>query len=304
MKKLFAITATVLLLFSLTACGSTNDSEINPPKSVNGTETGDSNDHGQTNTPVLPNKEETATISETVLLDEQGVKVTAKSLENDALLGPEVKLLIENNSGKDLTFQTRSSSVNGYMISTIMSVDVADGKKANDSLTFSDTELKACGIQTIADMEFSFHIFTTEDWETYIDTPLIQLKTSAAETYNYIFDDTGDLAYDDNGIKIVVKGLQEDSIWGPGIVVYIENSSEKDITVQANSVSINGFMIDTIFSPEITDGKHCIDSITFLSSDIEENEITEIEIVELSFHIFDSNSWDTIVDTEPVTIKF
>lgn len=294
MKKTLALITILLLLLSLAACGSTQISEIDPP--VNGANAGDSQQESQT--PVE------AAISETVLLDEQGVKITAKSLENDGLLGPEIKLLIENNSGKNLTFQARNSSVNGYMIGTMMSVEVADGKKSNDSLTFSSSELETCGIQTIADMEFSFHIFTTEDWETYLDTPMIQLKTSAAETYEYTFDDSGDLVYEENGIKIVVKGLQEDPIWGPEIVVYIANGTESNITVQAKDISINGFMVDAVFSSEVVGGKYCIDPITFLSSDLEENEITEIETIELSFHIFDSSSWDTIVDTDVVTITF
>lgn len=301
MKKIFAITAAILLLLSFTACGNMGDSEIDPPKTVNGSEAGNTN---STTSTVSPNKAETPTITETVLVDEQGVKITAKSLKDDSLFGPEIKLLIENNSGKDLTFQARNSSVNGYMISTMMSVDVADGKKANDAMTFSNSELEACGIDTIADMEFSFHIFTTEDWDTYLDTSVIQLKTSAAETYEYTYDDSGDIAYEKNEVKIVVKGLQDDSILGPGIVVYIENTGNKNITVQARTVSINGFMVDPLFSSDVLAGKRCVDSITFLSSDLEENEITEIETVELSFHIFNSENWNTIADTDTVTITF
>lgn len=301
MKKIFAISAAILLLLSFTACGNMGDSEIDPPKTVNGSETGNTN---STTSTVSLNKAETPTITETVLVDEQGVKITAKSLKDDSLFGPEIKLLIENNSGKDLTFQARNSSVNGYMISTMMSVDVADGKKANDAMTFSNSELEACGIDTIADMEFSFHIFTTEDWDTYLDTSVIQLKTSAAETYEYTYDDSGDIAYEKNEVKIVVKGLQDDSILGPGIVVYIENTGNKNITVQARTVSINGFMVDPFFSSDVLAGKRCVDSITFLSSDLEENEIAEIETVELSFHIFNSENWNTIADTDTVTITF
>ena len=126
------------------------------------------------------------------------MKITAKSLDEDSLFGPELKLLLENNSGKDLTFQCRNASVNGYMIEPMMSVDVVDGKKANDSLIFMKSDLDACGIDMIADMEFSFHIFDTNEWEDYLDTDVIPLKTSAADTYEYTFDDSGDLAYEGN----------------------------------------------------------------------------------------------------------
>ena len=186
-----------------------------------------------------------------------------------------------------------------------MSVDVVNGKKANDSLTFMKSDFEACGIEAIADMEITFHIFDMSEWETYLDTDAIQIKTSIADTYEYTYDDSGDLAYEGNSIKIVVKGLAEDeSIFGPSIVVYIENTGDKDVTVQARDVSINGFMVDAIFSCDVVAGKRAVDAITFMGSDLEENEITAIEDIELSFHVFDFDGWDTIVDTEVVNITF
>lgn len=300
MKKILSLLITAVLATSLVACGNSSSSNVQEPSDVSTNVINNEEDQQ-----VEQSEKEEVTISETVLVDEAGVKITAKSLSMDALFGAEVKLLIENNSGKDLTFQCRNASVNGYMVETMMSVDVVNGKKANDELTFMSSELEACGIDTIADMELSFHIFNTEDWETYLDTPQIQLKTSIADTYEYTFDDSGNLAYDGNGIKVVVKGISEDSsLFGPSIVVYIENNSDKDITIQTRDVSVNGFMVDAMFSSEVVIGKRAVDTITFLASELEENEITEIKTAELSFHIFDAADWDTIVDTDVITMTF
>lgn len=321
-KKGIIVLTTAALAIGLAACGSTGSGEIQKPTNVS--TAGSNRNEATSNVPSEANKTEEKTkptaeptpavetpkpakaeISETVLVDEAGVKITAKSLSDGSFFGPELKILIENNSGTDLTFQCRNSSVNGYMVETMMSADVANGKKASDSITFMDSGLELAGIKDIADMEFSFHIFTTDDWDTYLDTDLIQLKTSIADTYTYEFDDSGDLACDTNGIKIVVKGLSEDSsIFGPSVVVYIENSSTQNVTVQVRNVSINGFMVDDMFSCDVDTGKHAIDTITFMSSDLEENEIEKIEDVELSFHIFSFETWDTIADTEPVVITF
>ena len=178
-------------------------------------------------------------------------------------------------------------------------------KKANDAITFLSSDLENCGIDVIADMDFSFHIFTTDGWEKYLDTPQVQIQTSAASTYQYTFDDSGDLAYDENGVKVVIKGLaKDDSLFGPGIVVYIENSSEKPITVQTRDVSVNGFMVDAMFSSDVMPGKHAVDTITFLSTELEENAITEIQNVELLFHIFNLDSGDLIADTDTVKMAF
>lgn len=203
-----------------------------------------------------------------------------------SFLGPELKLLIENNTEQDFIVQARNSSINGYMIETTISEEVAVGKKSNTGLTFSKSNMKACGIKTIADMEFSFHIFTKEGWDTILDTEQITVKTSAADGFNYQYNDSGETIYEADGIKIVSKGLSDkDSIFGPGLVLYIENSSEKDVTVQVRDESINGFMMDTIFSEDVLSGKRSIDAITFMNSSLEENGIDKIESIEFSFSI-------------------
>lgn len=330
MKKLIAITICMVCLVMLTACTISVDNtdenfnnEVANNEPVQDSSEDDFNEEADTNEVEenKPSEEITqeqpepskeidstdngdVTIEETVLVDEAGVKITAKSLSVD-FFGQELKLLVENNSGKNLTFQCNSSSINGYMVENIMSIDVANGKKANDAITFTDTSLEACGITTIADLEFSFHIFDSDSWDTYLDTDFVQLKTSIADTYEYIFDDSGNIVFDEDGIKLVVKGLSEDdSIFGPGIIIYIENNTDENITVQVQDVSINGFMVYGIFSSDVTVGKRAVDSITFMSSELEENGITEIQDVELSFHIFETDGWNTIVDTDAIQLAF
>jgi hypothetical protein len=250
-------------------------------------------------------KDTAESLEEQVVLDENGIKITAKGLDKDGLLGPEVKLLIENESGKDVTVQARNVSVNGYMMTTSMSADVVNGKKANDELIIMANSLEKAGISTIADIEFSFHVFETGKYTgSLFDSDLIQLKTSAADSYEYTFDDSGDVVYDEDGVKIVVKGLSEsDSVFGPGIIVYAENNSDKNVTVQVRDVSVNGFMVDPVFSADIGAGKHAVDSITFMSNNLDENEIDKIKDVELSFHIF-NELFGKSIDTDTVKISF
>ena len=133
---------------------------------------------------------------------------------------------------------------------------------------------------------------------------MIHIDTSSVDSYAQSYDDSGEIIYENEGIKIVSKGISEDSSFmGPSLILYVENNTENAITIQSRDVSINGFMVDPIFSCEIMSGKRAMDSITFMSSDIEENQIGSIDEIELSFHIFKTDGWDTIQDTEPVTIN-
>ena len=223
----------------------------------------------------------------------------------DGWLGTELKLLLENNSDKSITVQARNANVNGFMVSTMMSVDIAAGKKANDSLTFETSGLKDCGIKSIATMEFFFHIFDTESWDPVVDTDVITIETSIASTYTQAVDDSGEVLVEEGGVKIVGKGLSaDDSFWGPGVILYIENNSEKDVTVQVRDVSVNGFMVDSSMSTDVVAGKKAMSAVQFFSTDLEENAITDITDVELYFHIFDLESWDTIFDSDVIAILF
>lgn len=68
--------------------------------------------------------------------------------------------------------------------------------------------------------------------------------------------------------------------------------------------SVNGFMIDTVMSQDVVAGKKAITAVTFLSSSLEENSITDITSVETSFHIFDTEDWSNEIDTDHITINF
>ena len=310
MKKTMRILSLFLVLtvFEGMAMGSGSSSSgssdnVKPPSSVasGGTET----ESKPSNTADQASTAQAVTIEEAVLLDQNDIKIAATGFDGNGSLGPSINLLIENNGSKPVTVQARNASVNGYMTETMMSADVAGGKKANDSLTFMRSDLETAGITVIADMEFSFHIFDSETWDTVLDSEPIKINTSAAEGFTYTYDDSGNVVYDENGVQIVVKGLSESGSWlGPAVVVYIRNTSGRDFTVQARDVSINGFMVESVFSSDVVAGKHAIDTITFLSSDLENNGIEKIDSVELSFHVFDMTSFDTIVDTAPVTIDF
>lgn len=244
------------------------------------------------------------TITEQVLYDENDIRITATGLE-DGLFGTELQLFIENNSGQEITVQARNANVNGYMVSTMMSADVAAGKKANDSLTFETSGLKECGIETIATMEFAFHIFDTESWDDIADTEVIKVDTSAAGSYTQTYDDSGEVLVDADGVKIVGKGLSADgSFWGPGVILYIENNTEKDITVQVRDVSVNGFMVESSMSEDVVAGKKALSAVQFFSSDLESNSITDITDVELYFHIFELSTMDTVFDSDVIKIQF
>lgn len=242
-------------------------------------------------------------VAEQVLLDKRGIVITATGLEQDGTFGPGLKLLIENNSEEAVTVQARNVSVNGYMVDASLSVDVPAGKKANDSLTLLASSLQKCGIETIADMEFYFHLIGA-NLSTFLDSDVVKVTTAAADTYQYGFDDSGEELYSGNGVRMVSKGFSEDdSIFGPGLMLFVENTTDQAITVQARDVSVNGYMVDAIFSEDISAGKRTVTAITVMDSSLEENKINEIREMEFYFHVVKTDGLEPLFDTDPVTVR-
>lgn len=300
MKKSMIPVIALLLSVVFTACAPATDTtnDKTPVSSIPSA-------FAPTNSASSGHDTSSVSIEQQVIYDQDGIRITALSLEKDDFWGPAVKVLVENDSDKNITVQTRNCSINGLMVEPMFSCDVAAGKKANDTITFMESDLETAGISTIGDIEFSIHIFDTDSWENIDTSERITLTTSAGPGFQQTYNDTGFVAYDDSGIKIVVQKLNSsDSFWGSDVYVYAENNTDSNITIQARDVSINGFMVDPAFSCDIVAGKKAYDTITFFESDLEENNITDITELEIKFYIFDSDSWDEIHETDAITVTF
>ena len=287
MKKRIIVIIIFIMLLLVTGCGGTKGNGSN----VKNVESKTSN--GITR----------ASVPETVILDRDGIKVTVKEMVYKSW-EVDIKVLIENNSSQNITVQARKFSINGIMIEPTFSADVASGKKANDSISIYNSDLKVANITTIKDIEFGLHVFDADSWDEMFDQNGIVLTTNATD-YVQTYNTSGTLVVDQNDIKMyVLKMDDKDSFWGADIYVYIENNSSQNITVQARDVSIDGFMVEPSFSADVEAGKKSYDTITFMESDLEDNGITDIKQIELKFTVFNEDTWNDIFDTDIKTINF
>lgn len=242
-------------------------------------------------------------IEEQVILDMNGVKVTAKEYVSDGFWGDGIKVLVENDSAQNVGVGCDALIVNNYMISDLFSCSVAPGKKANDTIYISSSALKNAGIENIGQIELYLHLFDGDTYMTIADAPCATIKTSFYDKMDTVPNDAGKVLFENGGIKIVGKYVSDDTIFGKAIVLYIENNSGENVTVQCEDMSINGFMMSPLFSSTVYNGKMAISDITLLSSELEENDITDVDEVELSFHIFNAETYSTIMDSSPITFS-
>jgi len=302
-KMLIALLLAMVMILA-TACSSSD--EVKQPANVNGDSSVNSNEEPAGNDSNNEQENDTVeiTVAETVLYEADGVKVTATGYE-DGWMGPEIKILVENDSSKNVLVTSASVSANGYMMPTAsLYAEVAAGKKANETLSIMSSELDQSGIEMLAELQFYLQIQDPETWETITTSDLLTLTTSAAP-YDQPVDDSGDVLYDSDGIRIICKGLKQDIIWDGTVVFYMENNSGKEISVYAENVSVNGFMQDVGLWSDLRPSTKIIDGMSMIDlSDLEIENIDQIENIEFNLRIVDANTWEDIVTTDVLTLNF
>lgn len=280
MKKLICVLLAIVMLLGLTACGKSKTETAEPEKAdMTATETVDNvtdvtEEMEETDvqdstesSEELPEFDQSAIIETTVILDQDNIKVTATALEYDDY-SANLKLSLENNSDKTLTFSTNTlgfsgNSINGFMIPDgYFNSEIAPGKKANETATFSYDYLQLFGINEIADIVLGIRV-TDEDYNETI-YPDCQIKTSIADSYTY--DNTSyqkaisstavqkalgltstyfttDVLYDADNIQIVSGTLISNEDDEQMLLLEAVNSGTEMKNIIVTGLSVNGLTV-------------------------------------------------------------
>lgn len=321
MKKLLALLLVALMAVSLVACVPTpgnlndivnnalndleNDANIDNDSDLDLIigEDYDDDDDTDDNTKETVSVNFNDSVTEQVVYDENDIKVTVEEMTYEEYYGPTLSFLIENNSTKDISLSTENVSVNNIAFYSYMYADLKAGKKSYEDMSFYESDLASYGITEIGTIEFSFNIYEQDTYDTIDDSDIIKLVIN--DKVNTIPTPQGDKIYSANGITVYSETptKEDDDYYDYVSRFFVVNETDKYITLRCEDVSINGFMIDPYSSTSVPAGKMAYWDFYFYKSDLESNKIKTIEEVELYFHIYDYNTYDTITDTDTIIIN-
>lgn len=108
---------------------------------------------------------------------------------------------------------------------------------------------------------------------------------------------------DQAGIVVTATEYVTDKIWGDGVKLLLENSTDKDVTVGCDALIVNDYMISDLFVSEIAAGKKANETLYISSQQLNAAGIENVGKIEIYFNVYDSATYDTILDTECVTIQ-
>lgn len=303
-KKWILPVVFLLVLLLLVSCVAGGKQDVKQPSGATSggtvTQTAPSKDPAAK--PEKTSAVQAASISQQELYNKDGIVVTAKTMQT-GFFGPEISVTVENNSAQNIMVSTRSLSVNDFMLSASgLYSDVAAGKKGNAALRLMPSELQASGISTIGEISFFLNISNADTFTTIDTSDLITIQTSAWGSFTQEMDNSGDVVYNGNDLQVICKGLKKDSIWDGTVVFYLQNDSAKRVSVYAEKVSVNGYMVDVGMYSDLRPGTRMVDGMYLLNTQLE--SIDDIHDIEFTLRMFDSDTFQNIAASDVIRLEF
>ncbi len=290
MKRIITMLLAAALVLALGGCA--GDSQ----GAAEETESPLAGGHSQTGT-----EEKKVTIEQTVIYDEKGVKVTATGLE-EGFLGPQIHVLVENNSDQNIAFSGGLFVINGITVEGSVYAEAAAGKKANDTIDFMNSTLETAGIQALGVVSgVDTNIVDTDSFETLAKAPF-RLETSLGEGHGQAVEESGEEIFREAGVSVTAKTMKEDAL-GQSIVLLVKNESGRDIILEAEHVSVNGFTVDAWMYDTVVKDTVRFCTLDILATSLTENGIDGVEDVTFTLSVIDGSSYEEIARSEELELR-
>lgn len=85
------------------------------------------------------------------------------------------------------------------------------------------------------------------------------------------------------------------------VYYYIENTTGRDITIDTEDTSVNGYMMTAEMYNTIKNGKKAVAAMRISQNDLTSNSISTIDEFEVTFDIRDNSTYEELGTVGPIT---
>ena len=254
----------------------------------------------ETTAPTQPQSD--VTLENQVVYDKDGVRITVTGLEEDTWTGTKVWMMLENNTDRNLLLTGDVFVVNGITVQAYLYAEVAAGMKANDALELFTDVLDASQIEKIATIQsYDARIVDSDSLDTVAKVPL-SLETSVAQTHTQTIDDAGEKIFEKEGVTVIARVISEE-FYGQTVQLLVKNETGRDIIVEAENISVNGFTVDAWLYDTVCKDTVRFSELDLFASGLQDNGIEAVETVTFTLRILDDRTYETITKSEALTIS-
>lgn len=248
------------------------------------------------------------TIQSYTAVDSEEYSITVNSIEEDDIFGFTVNITIENKSADtDYSFNATNCSINGVQTEVSMYYDVAAGKKANTTITFED--LKEYGIEKYTDIEILIVISDASLGGDRFGEETIHIYPYGEENavkFVYEQKSTDKVLMDNEYLTLIYTGVDKEDFWGYAAHLYVVNKTDAYMVLNADDVSIDGYMVDPFFIETVYPGKRDFLSMSWTDGSLKQNNIDEnnVSSIEFTMDVYDIDDYNrSHFATEILTIN-
>ncbi|MCR5005993.1 MAG: hypothetical protein K6A77_08810, partial [Clostridiales bacterium] len=245
----------------------------------------------------------TIMIEEQVLLDQDGIKITARSTTEPTEGTPLVTLEYENQTDHTLGFVGRDMTLNGYTFEDGSSMQPVEAGSTVQDIVYYYTSptFEYLGItpETIGEIGITFRVNDQETLEDVIEIPA-QIKTAAYDSMEVKKLEDGTELYDKDGLHITGKYVEADSLFGTGILLFVENGMDQKVDLWPYYAEFNG--IEVKFDMQGIDcyaGGMTLGCVPIDPAVLAENGIEKVEMVRIGVGV-EAGAGNTVADLQRV----
>ena len=233
-------------------------------------------------------------IEETVLVDEHGVKVVAKSLDFQAYGALQINLYIENNNEYDIKIDDLYFSINDVEIKATFLEYISSYTATNAHISVSKDDMLNRLIANVKKIEMS--LVVKKDNQVVFVKDNIVLETDCGD-YVQPIKSYGSLIYDKKDISVYMYKTKYDSYKGETkVFTNVYNGSDKNVEIEVMDLKVNDILVDKpLYKAFVRNGKQLLTNFEISSDWLKEHEISEISKLEFRLVFFEQ---DLAQDTE------
>ena len=242
------------------------------------------------------NTQDVIPIIDAVAFEYKDLSVSANRVSRDDTKGISVEFSIENNSTYEYEISSTAVIINNGMTDLTYEFVIEGKERSIDQLYIPFETIEFAGIIEVGYIEIYFDVQNLTTNESITNAGVLTVKLSEPSLPMV----SGHILYDQHGIKIYGQYVDETTVWGSSVLLYVQNTSDKNIIVYCEQVSFNDCEVASDYNEFIYANKHSVDNIPLASTNMNVNEINSSESIVLKLKIIDSDTMNVIDETPPI----
>ncbi len=221
--------------------------------------------------------EEPGIIDPTVIYEDGDIRVTVDSMGRyygESALA----VTIQNDRQQNVTVSSDMLCVNGYMLSSALFAQVGAQETMQHYLLLDGEELEDAGITQIGTVAFELYMYDSDDYTSIAEVGPVVLETTIAQDFVQTVDDSGEILYEDKGVKLVFKSVDNRYDDCYTMTLYLENTTEETVAFSDNGIFLNGEETDSMLWNILPPNTRRVDRIYFY--DLEQWGITDLSQIQ------------------------